>query len=109
MTSFAQSGYPTVRKDPDAVLDYHVVWADWLGTDTIASSTWDVQAGLTLDSSAVNVGSVTIDGTSYAANTVTTAWLSGGTASTRYSVRNRITTTGGRTEDRTFYVYVTER
>ena len=28
-------------KDPDAVLDYQADWSDWLGDDTISSSSWE--------------------------------------------------------------------
>lgn len=83
-------------KDPAAVLDYGVDWSAWLGTDTISSSTWTVPAGLT-QSAATN------DTTS------TTVWLSGGTVGQRYSVVNRIVTTGGRTDERTIRIVVVDR
>lgn len=83
-------------KDPDSVLDYTVDWDSWLSTDTISSSDWVIESGITEDS---------------ASNTTTTAtvWLSGGTAGTRYKVTNRIVTAEGRTADRSFYVSVAER
>ena len=83
-------------KDPNATLDYNVNWLPYLGTDTIATSTWTVPVGLTL-----------VTHTQTAATT--TAWLSGGTVGTRYALLNRITTVGGRTDDRTIYVKVKER
>lgn len=98
-----------IEKDSNAVLDYSVCWKDWLGTDTIASVTWTVATGLTKDSQAVNSGAVTIDGVSHPANTVATAWLSGGTAGATYSVACRVVTAGGRTDERTFRVRVVER
>lgn len=76
----------TLTKDPNAVLDYSVDWSRWLNGDTIATGVWMVPAGLT---------KVTDANTT----TKTTAWLSGGTADQSYTVTNRITTTGGRTED----------
>ena len=80
-------------KDPDAVLDYQVNWATWLGDDTISTSDWIVPTGLTEDS---------------ASNTTTAAtiWLSGGTVNTDYAVVNRIVTAGGRTDDRTIVIRV---
>lgn len=83
-------------KDPDGVLDYQIDWSDWLGTDTIVTSTWTVGTGITKDSDT---------------NTTTTAtiWLSGGTAGTMYTLVNRITTTDGRTDDRSIYVTVKEK
>jgi len=86
----------TFTKDPNAVLDYSVDWSRWLDGDTIATSVWTVPAGLTKVSDANTT-------------TKTTAWLSGGTADQSYTVTNRITTTGGRTEDRSFIVKVEER
>lgn len=83
-------------KDPDAVLDYSIDWSDWLDADTISTSTWTVETGLT-------------KGTVSNTTTLTTVWLSGGTAGTSYSVSNRIVTAGGRTEDRTFYIEMRER
>lgn len=86
----------TFTKDPNAVLDYSVDWTKWLDGDTIATSAWTVPAGLTKVSDANTT-------------TKTTAWLSGGTADQSYTVTNRITTSGGRTEDRSFIVKVEER
>jgi hypothetical protein len=71
-------------KDPDEVLDYQVDWTEKLATDTIATSTWIVPAGLTKDSDSNTP-------------TKTTIWLSGGTPGEQYGITNRITTTGGRT------------
>ncbi len=86
----------TFTKDPNAVLDYSVDWSRWLDGDTIATSVWTVPSGLTKVSDT-------------STTTKTTAWLSGGTADQSYTVTNRITTTGGRTEDRSFIVKVEER
>jgi hypothetical protein len=83
-------------KDPDAVLDYAVDWTDFLGVDTIASSTWTVGTGLT---------KVTNSNTTK----VATVWLSGGTIATEYSVTNRIVTAGGRTDDRTLTIAVEQK
>lgn len=84
-------------KDPDAILDYTWDWATWLGDDTIATSSVVVIApgGLVVDSSA-------------SSDTAVTAWFSGGTLGQSYSVRNRITTTAGRTNDATIYLSIEE-
>jgi hypothetical protein len=86
----------TFTKDPDAILDYAVDWSRWLAGDTIAASLWIVPAGL---------AKVT------ESNSATKAivWLSGGTAGQSYTVTNRITTAGGRTEDRSFTIRVEDR
>jgi hypothetical protein len=78
-------------KDPDAVLDYQFDWSDWLGSDTVSTSTWTVPTGIT---------KVTDTKTT----TTTTIWLSGGTAGNEYTITNRIVTAGGRTEDRSFLI-----
>jgi len=75
-------------KDPDEVLDYEIDWSDRLGTDTIATSTYTVPAGITKNSSTND-------------DTTTTVWLSAGTEGETYSILNRITTAGGRTMDQT--------
>lgn len=86
----------TFLKDPNAILDYQVDWSPWLGVDTITTSDWIVPTGITKQSET---------------NTATTAtiWLSGGTAGTKYQLTNRITTAGGRTDDRTITISVKER
>lgn len=107
-------------KDPDSVEPFHVVWCsknntnDGSATDTgelqsatIASSTWSIPTGITLDSN--NTNSVVIQGVTYAINTVATAWLSGGTAGTEYDCVNEITTSDNRTLNHTITVKVEER
>ena len=86
----------TFAKDPHAVLDYSVDWTRWLAGDEIATSEWIVGAGITKASETNSP-------------TKATVWLSGGEAGQSYSVTNRITTTGGRTEDRSFTIRVEER
>jgi hypothetical protein len=83
-------------KDPDAILDYRFDWSDWLGTDTISTSTFTVPSGLTKESESKTT-------------TTTTIWLSGGTVGQHYGVANRIVTAGGRTEDRSIMIHVTNR
>lgn len=92
---------PWIIKDPDAVLDYALDWnaegEEWLGADTITGTpVWTVETGLTKDSQS---------------NTTTTAtvWLSGGTAGETYTVACKITTAGGRTDERTFRVICAQR
>ena len=86
----------TFTKDPDAILDYAVDWSRWLAGDEIFSSAWTVPVGLTKVTDALTP-------------TKTTVWLSGGTAGQSYTVTNRITTSAGRTEDRSFIAKVEER
>ncbi len=74
-------------KDPSDVLDYVVDYVDWLAadSDTISTSTWAAETGITIDSETET-------------GTAATVWLSSGTAGTRYLVTNTIVTVGGRTK-----------
>ena len=105
-------------KDPNAVEPYFVVWCDKTGTNvsgddgelqgaTIATAVWTVPTGITAASS--NISAVTIDGISYAASTVATVWLTGGTVNTQYSINCRITTSDSRTLDQTCVLNVEEQ
>jgi len=89
-----------IEKDPDAKKDYSNDWADWLAQssgDTIAASSWIVDVGLTKETSPPEA---------FVATGLCTVWLSGGTLGKTYKVTNRITTTGGRTEDSTFLIKI---
>lgn len=86
----------TFYKDPDAVLDYTGDWAAWLNGDTIQTSTWIPDDGITVDSSTHD-------------DTTATVWLSGGTNLETYEVTNRVATAGGRTDDRTIKIKVKEK
>ena len=86
----------TFTKDPHAVLDYSIEWSRWLGGDEIGTSDWSVPEPLTKIADTKTT-------------TKTTVWLSGGAAGQSYTVTNRITTTGGRTEDRSFQIRTEER
>lgn len=101
-------------KDPDAVLDYAFLWQDWLASvETITAKTVTATTGLTVDSSAINLSPIdmTIDGSvvSQKTGSVVTVWLSGGTAETAYTVSCRITTSAGRTDERSFALTIKQR
>lgn len=82
-------------KDPDAKLDYTVKWSLWLRAgETIETSEWII------------VGSVTPwttrpGGYEFIDGGFTTVWLQGGTLSELCQITNRVTTSQGRTEDKT--------
>jgi len=88
----------TYLKDPDAVLDYQVDWSDWLPAgDTITASQWfSSDAALVVDADTFT-------------GTTATVWISGGDNRKRYTVTNRITTDGGRTDDRTITIRIAQR
>ena len=84
-------------KDPSAVLDYVFDWTEWLATgETITDHTITADTGITVDSSTELDGKVTV-------------WLSGGTAGTTYRVECLITTSAGRTDERSLWITVRER
>jgi len=84
-------------KDPSAVLDYVFDWTEWLATvETITDHTITADTGITVNSSTESDGKVTV-------------WLSGGTAGINYKVACLITTTAGRTDERTIWIKVTDR
>jgi hypothetical protein len=88
-------------KDPDATLDFVQSWDAWLdaidGGDTITDAEWIIPSGLTEAAP------------STVTTTTATVWLSGGTAGTDYDVTCRITTDGGRIDDRTIRIQVRQR
>ena len=87
----------TFRKDPDAVLDYGFDWSAWLASgETISTSTWTVPTGITKDSDEKG-------------DTSTKIWLSGGEDGETYAIANKVVTSAGRTDERSFDVVVEER
>lgn len=83
-------------KAPAASVPYGFRWVDWLtGGETILTSTWEVEAGLT------NVSEASDD-------TTTGITLSGGTIGESYLVRNIITTTT-MSDERAFRVKISYR
>lgn len=85
-------------KDPNAILDYSWDWGPWLDSDTIATSVWIVESPLTIES-----------GTESNTTTTTEVFLAGGEHGNDYTITNRITTVGGRTDDRSFEIRVRNR
>lgn len=89
---------PTILKDPNAVLDYSFDWTAYLAaiTDTIESVEFVLDDGLTQ-----------VD---YSHNTLmAVVWVSGGLAGTTARVTCRITTQGGRVDDRSVFLKIAER
>lgn len=84
----------TYYKDPQAVLDYGFNWTIWLDGDTISTSEWDIPTDLTEESSGITD------------NVKTYIFLSGGTIGEQYPIVNTITTTQGRTEQRSFNIII---
>lgn len=88
-----------IRKDPGATLDYQFDWADWLSDgDLIDGHDVTVGSGLTKVSSAIDPDATSV-----------TVWLSGGSARSTVPVVCRVTTVGGRVDERTMTIRVEER
>jgi hypothetical protein len=81
------------EKTSNEILNYPVDWSSLIGVETILTSTWVLDAGITLNSSSNT-------------STTTTAVISGGSQGTSYRVTNRITTSGSRTMERGFWLNV---
>lgn len=104
-------GFTSKSKDPDAVLDYRWDWETegWLTDgdtiDTAEFAVYDATGGEIPDT---DTTPVEVD---LYSNTTTdaTAWLSGGTAGNVYLVTCHITTAGGREDDRTLKLKITEK
>lgn len=99
-------------KDPNSIEYYFVVWCSKDGTNdgskndngelqgaTISTVTWTVPTGLTKVTQSQDA--ILIHGITYPINTVAAVKLSGGSADTDYEIICRITTSDGRTLDRT--------
>lgn len=86
-------------KDPAARLDYTWDWTDWLAavSDTIASATVAVPAGLT----AVGAAVVT--------DVMVTQRIEGGILGETYRAVCQITTTDGLIDERQLYLTIAER
>lgn len=99
MSNFTHDGasIPSApAKDPDSTVDYAADWSAVIQTgETISTSQWITPPGLTASGDTVN-------------GTTTSVFLSGGTEYESYVVTNRITTSLGRTIDRSFRVKVVQ-
>lgn len=88
-------------KDPNAVLPFSVDWSAWLTNegDTAATATWTVSPGIT---QAASPAPSIVSGKA-------TVWLSGGVDGNNYTATCLLTTTGGRTDERTISIEVRKR
>jgi len=89
-------------KDPGATLDYQVDWSAWLaqGETITGTPVVTVDDGLTLNPP----GKATTQ-----ADGKVTFWLAGGAAGQVYTVACQITTSQGRTDQRSFRLAVADR
>ena len=86
-----------VRKAPEAKTIISMDWSSIYTTaQTVASSSWTVDTGLTIDANA------------YSAAT-STATVSGGTADRSYKLANQVTMSDGQIDKRTILVGVMDR
>lgn len=87
----------TFRKDPEATLDYGFDWSEWLMSgEIIQISNWTVPIGITANETALG-------------DSTTKIWLSGGAVGETYVIANKVTTSGGRVDERSFEVIVENR
>lgn len=108
----ADDEIPTFPKDPNATVDFDIDWnPDQIGRDpyldageTILASGWAIDAGP--DDALFVSGS---PAPTVVGGTRTKCWVSGGTAGGRYRLRNRISTSMGREDDRSIWIAVRHR
>lgn len=84
------------EKDPDETSDFDFNWSPEMNGDSILTSTFVLPDGLTQVSSSNT-------------DSVVTIFVSGGDCGRLYRVTNRITTTLGRTRDKTIYIRIREQ
>lgn len=85
------------QKDPAAILDYEIDWSAWLANgEVITASSFTADAGLTIVSTANGDKAATV-------------WLSGGVAGVKYRVGNTVTTSQGRTDERSITIWAVTR
>lgn len=83
-------------KDPGAKLDFGFQWSIWPDNDEIEESVWIVPDGLAQHDTSLS-------------DRLAKIWLSGGVLGSVYPVINRVTTAGGRHEDKTIHLRIRER
>ena len=99
MTDYGLSSTPRqpgYLKDADDTESYVFNFAGYLDGDTISAVEFSLPDGMTSVSSSYD-------------DTTATIFVSGGDEYQTYRVRCRITTTAGRTKDKTYYVLIQEQ
>jgi len=97
-------------KDPNSIVEYGRNWGGtdgWLASnETITTSNWYI----TSDEEDIPTLAINITGSGISVDELSTSvWLEGGTDGVKYKLTNRITTSQGRTEDRTGIITVREK
>lgn len=108
------SSNDTKLKDPGADLDYKFDWRGLTNGTEGATSDW-LAAGETISSFVITVASGLTEGSGAKASaksdsdTSVTVWLSAGAHGNDYSVACKITTSAGRTDERTMTIQCRDR
>lgn len=87
MFKYNTTGIPTIQKRAAGRLDYTFLFGPWLNGDTIASYTVTTEAGIVCDASNATETNITV-------------WVTGGAVGTKKKLTCRITTAGGRVDER---------
>jgi hypothetical protein len=98
------SGKKSAIKDPDALLDFPFEWADWL---TDIGDTYSTHEFLTVDPDDATTPLV-VENSDHLSGVIT-AFVSGGTLGKTHELTCRITTVGGRIDDRTLFLKIKAR
>lgn len=95
---------PTIKKDPNAVLDYTFDWTDWLDAipDTI------LPTGTRAEFPVATEG-IVIDSFDIVNDRKVVVWVSAGNDKKKAQLTCRIFTAGGRIDDRSVYLQLKQR
>jgi hypothetical protein len=95
-----------IVKDPQAELDFSLDWSSWMDSgDSIATSTWTVQAISGDGANALDNYQDSINTTDH----ITTVWLRKGVSGNNYRVTNTMVTANGLKDERYFRVFIKDR
>lgn len=97
-------------KDPNEVLDYRLSWS-LSSAETITSSVFTIVAGSVAiqSQSYTNTNTTITPPATVAIPTVSTVWLTGGTAGEACTILNRIVTSSGRTYDQSVRLRIRDK
>lgn len=102
---------PAYRHDPDAVLDYAIDWAAWLAEatgDSLASCAWEVVGGTATLSNAATGGTPAASHAGTITGTQARIYVRSAAPGT-VTLRCRVVSSQGRTDDRTGTLLVGDR
>lgn len=95
-------------KDADELLDYTVDWSRFLDTDTISTVTWYIidSTGTKTPFPALTMVDALVNSNTVNTTNTATVYLGGGTTNLTYTLVCQISSTGGRTAERSIKIKI---